>query len=201
MVRRSLSPSAQHFRVPLADPLWSPQTTWISWLTAVTHGPTYLAMVTSSHISLKASEPVTWEAVAAVSSIMNVVVVVAAVVYTHMQLGEASRARSAAVLLEFQGRHSSERLAAGRARLDRDEFADLEDLSVADRSLLEEIVDHQETLAMLVELQLLDPQVARTVFRYSPSRVWTKAQHFIEEQRAITPGYGDYLGRYVDRYG
>jgi hypothetical protein len=71
------------------------------------------------------------------------------------------------------------------------------DLSAQDHQDLERLVDHYETLAILVKLRLLDSDVAKAMFSFTPERVWNQAEPWIKQMRQGAPGYGGYLEEYV----
>ena len=141
-----------------------------------------------------------WTAVSAIRSVAALVVVVTATAYAYRQVREASRARTAATLLQYQQWQASEEAKAVRRRLFAGEFHDVNKLSPTDAYLLEDIVDQMEFLGMLVEHKLLDFSVAYTFYRYSPRLVWDHAEPFIRLWRQKAPGYGDYLERLARRY-
>lgn len=138
-----------------------------------------------------------WAAIAAISSLVSAFVVVIAVLYTRSQLREAERSRSAAVALDFRARHEAEQISGVRRRLLKGGYGDMTSLSDQEADELEMLVDHYESLAMLVDLKLLDGDVARTMFAHSPSRVWELVEPWVREVRTLAPGYGRSFERFV----
>ncbi|MFI7588686.1 hypothetical protein ACIB24_16565 [Spongisporangium articulatum] len=152
--------------------------------------------------------PYPWYIVSSLSSVVATLIVVAAAVYGHFQLGELRRARNVAALMEFHDYYHSLPVRDVRGRLLSGELggpAELIDsrhaLAPEDDHRLWQMVDKLEFLAALVNRRLVDFDVAYSIFSWSPPLVWAKIEPVVVHHRARgNPQYCVNLERLVTSY-
>src|SRR4051794_23097452 len=108
--------------------------------------------------------------IAAASTVITTIVVIAGVFYAHMQLKEAAANRKMQFLWKFYEEYRSTERTVFRDRVIKGEVDPVQ-VTGGDYFLLWREIDDLEFLGVLLAQELVDQEWVATLFYYSPSRM------------------------------
>ncbi|MFI0452847.1 hypothetical protein [Actinomadura sp. 6N118] len=140
-----------------------------------------------------------WDAVSAISSMSGAVTVTAALIYTARQVREARRTRAVTALLAIHKAWNASELNRTRRRLKGGEFDDVDQMSIADRNAIGDVLNQAELVGFLVDRRLVSLHDVMSLFPSIPFS-YEKALPHIEERRRAFPMYARNVEVLVRRY-
>ena len=127
-----------------------------------------------------------WNAVSAISSVANTIIVLVAAIFAVRQIKEAAKARYISVLFEMFRDMHQDRASADRQFIYSNTFDDYKTCSPEDQVRIERVINLYQRIAYLASKKLVPSEFILDMYSGTYKSVWQKLGNYIETRRTAT---------------